>query len=522
MIRFSRLGAAVLLAALGAAVQVHAQAQAPVFVDGATDANTALPSAVSSLMQANGIADNELGVIVLRGDHVLLSHGAALPMRPASTIKLLTSMVALEQLGPVFRGRTELRSSADLIDGTLTGDLILRGGADADFSEDALRHMLEALRRQGIRKIRGDLLVDRQLFQPARPDLGLPPFDSSPEAHYNVIPDALLLNTNMLRIDLSSTARQVKLVMSPALEGVGIVSEMTMIDGDCAKWEDGWKLPEARRSAGGALQVVLHGTFPRNCVAANNINVLDRADYTDRLFRATWRQLGGVFSGQVRELSAPAPAPVVAERLLAAHTARVLPEVMRDMNKWSDNTLARLLFLSLGSLEADPLLGSRPLPAEVTSVADMAAPTAIQLTPLTTAARSEQQIRAWLQRHHIDDSGIVLENGSGLSRRERIAPLQLAAVLQVANGSLWAPEFLTSLPIAAVDGTMRKRLVDSPAAQRARVKTGTLDGVIANAGYVPDAAGQPCIVVAFVNSDHAGHGAGRAVLDALMDWVARQ
>lgn len=470
-------------------------------------ANAALPPAVASLMQANGIADNELGVIVLRGDSVLLSHGAAMPMKPASTIKLLTTMVALEQLGPVFRGRTELATSADLVGGELKGDIILRGGGDADFTEDALRHMLEALRRQGIKKIRGDLVVDRQLFQPARPDLGVPPFDASPDARYNVIPDALLLNTNMLRIDFSSTAKQVKLVMSPALEGVTIASEMTMIDADCARWEDGWKLPEARRGAGGKLTVVLHGTFPRNCVAVDNINVLDRADYTDRLFRATWRQLGGGFTGQVRERGAPMPA-APGERLLATHTARVLPEVLRDMNKWSDNTLARLVYLSLGSLEADPVLGSHALPVDDAAV--------------TTAARSERQIRAWLQRRQIDDTGIVLENGAGLSRRERIAPAQLAAVLRAAQASLWAPEFVTSLPIAAVDGTMRKRLVDSPAAQRARMKTGTLDGVVANAGFVPDAAGQSCIVVAFVNSERAGHGAGRAVLDALMDWVARQ
>ncbi|HEV7814945.1 MAG TPA: D-alanyl-D-alanine carboxypeptidase/D-alanyl-D-alanine-endopeptidase [Janthinobacterium sp.] len=468
-----------------------------------------LPATVMTLMQAAGIPDDAIGAIVLRGNQLLLSHGAGQSMQPASTMKLVTTMVGLDQLGPVFRGRTELRTSADLIGGTLMGDLVLRGGADADFNEDALYHMLQTLRNQGIKKIKGDLIVDRQLFQPARADLGVAPFDESPEFYYNVIPDALLLNSNLLHIDLNSTGKRVKLVMTPALENVTIASDMTLVDAPCPKWEDGWKLPEAVHGAGGKLKVLLHGTFPRNCIAATSINVLDRADYADRLFRATWRRLGGTFTGQVREAppTSGMAGSALTTRLLAQHVSRVLPEVLRDMNKSSDNMLARLLYLSLGSLETDPVLGSHPILFSV---------------PENTAQHTEQVIRTWFQRHHIDDQGLVLENGSGLSRTERIRPLQMAAILQAASQSNWAPEFVTSLPIAAVDGTMRRRLAASPAAARARIKTGTLNGVVAIAGYVPDANGQQCIIVAIVNNEHAGHGAGKAVTDALIDWVANQ
>jgi D-alanyl-D-alanine carboxypeptidase/D-alanyl-D-alanine-endopeptidase (penicillin-binding protein 4) len=194
-------------------------------------------------------------------------------------------------------------------------------------------------------------------------------------------------------------------------------------------------------------------------------------------------------------------------RLLAEHVSRTLPEVLRDINKQSDNTLARTVFLSLGSLEADAMLGSRLLPADAAQS--------------STAMRAETAIRAWLQQHNIDGDGLVLDNGSGLSRTERATPAQLAGVLQAGLKSLWMPEFLASLPIAATDGTMRRRLKESPAAQRARLKTGSLTGVIAIAGYVPDASNQPCIVVAILNDAHVANGAGRAVLDALVDWVAR-
>jgi D-alanyl-D-alanine carboxypeptidase/D-alanyl-D-alanine-endopeptidase (penicillin-binding protein 4) len=97
----------------------------------------------------------------------------------------------------------------------------------------------------------------------------------------------------------------------------------------------------------------------------------------------------------------------------------------------------------------------------------------------------------------------------------------MAGVLQAGLRSNWAPEFQASIPIAAVDGTMRRRLQDSPAARRARVKTGTLKNVVAVAGYVPDATGRQCVVVAMVNSELAGNGRGRVIVDALVDWVAR-
>ncbi len=464
-------------------------------------ARAQLPEPVARLLQAAAIPQDAVGAVVLRGDEVLLSHGAERGMHPGSTMKLVTTLVALEQLGPTFRGRTELRSNAELGGGVLKGDLVLRGGADADLNADVLEHMLQTLRNQGIQKIRGDLIVDRQLFQPARPDLNLAPFDAYPEARYNVIPDALLLNTNLLHIDLAATERQLKALMLPALEGVSVVADMRLSEASCAKWEDGWRRPDYVRE-GNKLKVVLHGSFPRNCMKSTSINVLDRQDYLDRLFRATWRRVGGSFGGVVREAATPADS-----RLLTDHVARALPEVVRDTNKNSDNTLARLIYLSLGSLEADAELGSRPL-------------VAAEGAPATTAARAEQTVRAWFLRHNIDDQGLVLENGSGLARGERIRAGQMAGLLQAASRGAWAPEFVSSLPIAALDGTMRRRLHGSPAAARARIKTGSLKNVVAIAGYVPDANNQQCVVVAMINHEQVANGAGRAALDALIDWVA--
>jgi D-alanyl-D-alanine carboxypeptidase/D-alanyl-D-alanine-endopeptidase (penicillin-binding protein 4) len=490
--RFSCLSRPIALAALLAWLPAHAQLPAPV---------------MDALRTAN-IPEDAVSALVLRDDKTILSHLADHPMQPASTMKLVTTLVSLERLGPVFRGRTELRTAGELHGDVLVGDLYLRGGADADFSTEALETMLRALRYQGIRKISGHLVVDRQLFNPARLDLGVPSFDESPDAYYNVIPDAALINKNLLQLNLSSTSGKLKLAMQPELQGVTIGSDMKLVDVDCAKWEDGWKTPEVLPQPGGGIKVMLHGTFPKNCAGNDAINVIDRQAYLDRLFRATWKRLGGSIGGETLEAATP-----TTTRLLAEHVARALPEIVRDTNKPSDNTLARTLFLSLGALDADPLLGSRPQLAPTGTDAGTSTD--------TTLTRADAAVRSWMREHGINDTGLVLENGSGLSRTERITPIQMGGVLQAGLRSNWAPEFEASMPIVAVDGTMRRRLHDSPAAGRARMKTGTLRNVTAIAGYVPDASGRQCVVVAMVNSELVGNGHGRAVLDALVDWVAR-
>jgi len=472
-------------------------------------AQSTLPEPVARQLVAGQLPDDALSVLVLRGDTVLLAHRADRPMHPASTMKLVTTLVALEQLGPVFRGRTELRTNSPLVDGVLKGDLVLRGGADVDLSSEVLDTMLRALRNQGIRHIDGRLVLDRQLFTPARSDLGAPPFDDAPEAYYNVIPDALLINKNMVQLDLRATDKRLQVNSQPVFDNITFGSGMSLVAADCNAWEKGWEAPQMERDSsgsndggndGGKIRVTLRGTFPKNCARTYSINVIDRQDYVDRLFRLHWKQLGGSLRGATVEGVMPQDV-----RLLAEHAARALPEVIRDTNKPSDNALARTLFLSLGSLEADPALGSHALPA----------------TGEATAVRAERTIRGWLRSHAIDDTGAVFENGSGLSRVERISPLQMGALLQAGLRSQWAPEFLSSIPIVGIDGTMRRRLRDSPAAGHARMKTGTLKNVVALAGYVTDASGQQCVVVAMINHDQVGDGKGRAVLDALVDWVAR-
>src|SRR5881394_3970405 len=173
---------------------------------GAAPSYSQLPEAMRTGLREAQIPEDAVGLIVLRladGAPVLM-HREKESMQPASTIKLLTSLVALETLGPAYRARTQLLVAGEIVDGVVKGDVVLRGGGDVDFDWMSLERMLDSLRLRGVREIAGDVILDLSHFQPARTDVGLPPFDEETEFRYNVIPDALLLNSYLLRLDMVS------------------------------------------------------------------------------------------------------------------------------------------------------------------------------------------------------------------------------------------------------------------------------------------------------------------------------
>lgn len=453
----------------------------------------ALPAPVQAALDRAGLPADALGLMAYPLDAPAkgLRHNERRAMQPASTMKLLTTVVALDRLGPNARGRTELLADEAPLGDTLKGPLYLRGGADADLDFAALWQLLGELRDRGVRRIEGGLVLDRTLFKPARMDLVQPPFDETPEFYYNVVPDALQLNGNLLGFALSSDESQVTVRAQPGWVPVELRNKLVLNDKPCADWGAEWTTPAATRVEGPngpRMLIELQGGFPRQCSKQTWLNLVDRNLLAEAAVRTLWAQLGGELLGTTREEAAPASA-----RVLATHQSRNLAEQVWGMNKRSDNPLTRLVYLRLG--------------------ADAA-------SPLRTADAAEQVVRAWFKGQRIDDRGLVLENGSGLSRTERISPTQLAALLQAAYRSQYAPELLASLPIVGVDSAWTVRLKGSPAAGRARLKTGTLRNVVAVAGYVSDARKRVWVVVAFINDERAREG--RPVLDALIDWVARQ
>jgi serine-type D-Ala-D-Ala carboxypeptidase/endopeptidase (penicillin-binding protein 4) len=455
-------------------------------------AQTPLPDEVRQAMAKAGLPESSLGLIAfpLRDRDRGLRLREQVPLQPASTLKVVTAVVALEQLGANSRGRTDLMAAAPWSGDSLAGPLYVRGGADNDLDWPALWAMLRSLREQGLREIQGGLVVDRTMFKPARLDIGAPQFDEAPEFQYNVIPDALGLNGNLLSYALSSDAKAVSGRTSPAWPGISVdATAMKLIDKPCSSWEDGWQIPDATQHAEG-VTLHLKGTFPRQCSQQLELNLIERQWLTVQALRQIWRELGGVMGPGDREAATPAGSLV-----LASHQGRPLAELMRGMMKRSDNPLTRLVYLRLGAAAAG---------------ADE-----------DTLKASERVVRNWFAAKGIDASGLVIENGSGLSRLERIKPAQMAALLVSAWESPQAPELLNSMPVAVVDGPRWRRLKGSSSDGRARLKTGMLRNVAAVAGYIYDAGHQPWVLVAMLNEEQAG-SKGWPVIDALAEWVTRQ
>ena len=453
-----------------------------------------LPPAVAGALQCARLPDSALGVQVAALDTPVggpvLAHQAERSMQPGSTMKLVTSVVALDRLGPNHRGHTELLTAAPQQGEVLRGDLVLRGGADPELELPQLWQMFQELRWQGVREIDGDIVLDRRLFRPERPDLGLPPFDESPEFPYNVVPDALNLAGSLVGLELRAEATGVQARLLPPLPGVLIESRLTLNDRPCRDWDDDWTTPQAETGPDGRVTLVLKGAFPRACTQRVALQLFDRDQQAERQLRWLWQDLGGVWHGRVRSGATPPEA-----RRIARHDARPWGELMRPLNKRSDNVYARLLYLSLGLADA----AANP--------------------ELTSQALADRVVRDWFMRQGISTDGLVMDNGSGLSRAERISPGQMVGVLRAGLTGPNAADLLMSLPTVGVDGTMRNRLKDSVAAGRARLKSGTLRNVTAVAGTVTDVRGRVWLVAAMLNDEAAGRA--RRVLDVLVDWVAR-
>ena len=410
-------------------------------------------------------------------------------MSPASTMKLVTSYIALEELGPTFRWKTQLLSEATIKKNSLRGLLYLKGGGAPDLTWERLGSMFRTLYNQGVRHIKGNIVIDRSYFQPSRFDVDVLPFDESPDAYYNVIPDALLVQSNLTSFELDSTEKKLFIRTSPPSSNIQIKNRMKLSDFPCSKWEDRWVPPSIKTDRQHRTNISLLGEFPRDCKITNSINILDRNLYIESLIRQLWKEMGGQWQGHVVDGVTTPNAKLIVEK-----TSDTLADNLRIINKRSDNAMTRSLYLTLGAESNQQIEGA------------------------TSFQMAETRIRHFMNLQGIDDRGFIVDNGSGLSRTERISANQMSALLLRASQSNWFAEFSSSLPIVAIDGTMRKRLIGSTAAARARMKTGTLRDTVAVAGYVQDQENQTWVVVAMINHDNASQA--RPALDALIEWVA--
>ncbi len=454
-----------------------------------TSEAASLPSAVRQALQQAHIPLASIGIEVreINARKPLISVNARQAMNPASTMKLLTTYAALDLLGPAYTWKTEAYLDGELKDGVLQGDLVLKGYGDPKFTVEQFWLWLSELRARGLREIHGDLVLDRSYFNLPAYDPGA--FDNDPMRAYNVGPDALLLNFNTLRLRYLPQGDALKVVSEPPLDSVKLDNRLAPHESnlDCDNWDDGIRVQP------GGDSVILQGDYPSGCgEREQNLSVMSHPRYVEAVFRSLWQELGGSLSGKMREGVVSNTA-----QLFSTHRSEPLSLVIRDINKYSNNVMARQLFLSLGAVALDQgaETGQQPM----------------------SLPRSIQAMHDWLHRQQLDFPELVIENGAGLSRIARISAHSMALLLKSAALDPLSAELQASMPLLGVDGTVKKRLRDSAAASHAHLKTGTLEGVKTIAGYVRSRSGREWIVVFFIGDANARQG--KAAQDALIDWV---
>ena len=447
---------------------------------GAGSNDRTLPKPVAAALAQSGVPENQVGAYVhdLSADQPALEFSADRAMNPASVMKLVTTFAALEILGPSYTWKTESWLDGNLNEGRLDGNLVLKGYGDPKFNLESLLLFVRDLRNRGLREINGDLVLDRSFFSVEAHDPGQ--FDNEPTRPYNVGPDALLINFKSFRLQFvpDDVNRSVLVYSEPLLPQVNVVNNLHLAPGFCDVW------PEKPAVAGNNL--TFFGVFPSSCGEKSRyFSLLSPNDYVATLFRQFWQQAGGTWTGKVREAQLPPDA-----KLFSSWESPPLSELIRDVNKFSINVMARQIYLTLGTRDTGP-------PA--------------------TLEKSGRAVRDWLARREMTFSELAIDNGAGLSRSDRISPRHLGQLLAAAYKSPLMPEYIASLPLTAIDGTMRKRLANSPVAGQAHIKTGYLDSVRAIAGYTLDSRGRMMAVVLVIN--HPSARGAQAVQDAFLEWV---
>jgi len=454
-----------------------------------TGSHAAIPAAVGQALAAAGIPESSVGLYVhdVSAQQPVVTHGADRVMNPASTMKLVTTYAALELLGPAHTWVTEVYAAGPIQNDVLSGNLAIKGYGDPKLTLENFWLLLRSLRARGVREIRGDVILDRSYFVADDYDPGR--FDGEPIRPYNTGPDALLVNFKAITVQFvpDPEARNVRLVVEPLIEPVQVVNNVALSEGSCGDWAG--RLKFDAQGTPDQIRLVISGPYARECgERARSFSLLGHRQYAAALFFHLWKELGGSLSGTVRDGLVPAGA-----RLITTSRSPAVSDVVRDINKYSNNVMARQVFLTLGALG-----GGVP----------------------GTLDKSRATIRQWLTQKGVSMPELAMENGSGLSRIERMSARGMGEMLLEAFRSPVMPELISSMPIVAADGTMRKRLSNADVAGQAHIKGGTLAGVRAIAGYVLDARGRRTVVVFIVN--HANAGNAQAAQDALLRWVYRR
>ncbi|WP_367104698.1 D-alanyl-D-alanine carboxypeptidase/D-alanyl-D-alanine-endopeptidase [uncultured Psychrobacter sp.] len=492
----------------------------------------------------------------------ILSHQIDIARTPASTMKLVPSLIALDTLGADFTWYTRVYHTGLIIKDRLYGDLIIQGSGDPKMTHERLQALLLQVQKSGVRHINGDIIIDSAIFNKVNKDPAT--FDRSPLRSYNASPDGFLVNFNSVALRSRPLDNgQAELNYTPQLASYQLPPTIDMRSAPCS---------QARYSLAPIWQMdqlSLNAKLPNSCGEhVFYIAYPDAKDFASRVVAAKWQQLGNTLTGKVVAQEQPysiyknnsglnnsyknndyknslaatnlstkpsglkslaiTPLPIV------SYPSLPLKQQIYDINHFSNNVLTEQVALSIDAYKiengAKNLTSKKSASNQAQSQAQHKKMSATSLyefgaPKMTDYPQALQTINQWWQTH-LTTAPPHLTNGSGLCRDCTISAANLNELLTYAYYQPSFDAYVNSLGVAGVSGTIvyhSERLPDSAAIGRAWIKTGTLNNVTAMAGYVKGQSGQDYSVVGLINTQQALNPyTARPVLDSLLDWTAQQ
>ncbi len=451
-----------------------------------------LPNTVQKILENYKIPEQSLSLYIKEIDQrqPLLTLNGDIPRNPASSIKIITTFAGLELLGPAYTWQTNFYLDGILTDGTLDGNLIMQGGGDPFLVREAFWHILFTLQAKGLKHIKGDLLIDDGEFEDEAGSPG--DFDNKPYRAYNVFPDAALVNFRVHEFNFVPQKDSLHIYADPPAATMKINNKVKLTKGRCrGKYRH---IKHDVVTHGHHTLVTFTGDYPRSCGHQHLLRtIMPNDQYVYGVFKSLWENMGGTITGTFRKTR------INGEKSFYVATSRPLTEIITYINKYSNNVMARQLLLTIGKEKQESNgkdKGSKTL--------------------------GRQAIKEWLASIGIPAPELVLDNGSGLSRKSRISAVTMGKLLEHAYHSSYQPEFMASLPMLGIDGTVRKRLKGTVHAGEIRIKTGLLNDVRGMAGYVHSQSDKHYVVVSLQNHSGIQNGVGTQVQDEILKWLYKQ
>ena len=449
---------------------------------------TVLSEALLKLMKQSKVPKENLSIYIgdVNADQPMLLHNIDAIRSPASTIKLVTTFAALKQLGPNYTWPTEVWTRGVVQDGVLDGDLILKGFGDPFMVYERYWKLVNALIDRGLRQINGDIIIDDTQYDLAKHDRNA--FDRQPFRVYNAGASPLMFNFQASRLWLSppknDEGSSVKLAVYPATQSITIDNQIKLVKGRCKRSHGRPKLAWADSET-----LTVSGRFSRDCKPRYLMRLITKPNQLAfDAFKQFWMDTGGTLGGTLKSGQV-----ADGDELFHTYRSPTLGEQIRLINKWSNNVMTRQLFLTVGYDR-------------------FGAP--------ATLEKGREAVLDILQEHGVDTSGLIIDNGSGLSRNSRISARQMAQLLDIAFRDPNMPEFMSSLALPGVDGTLATRFRDEDLSGRSHLKTGTLNRVTALAGYMLNRKGRRLIIVIQQNGPRVSKGA--AIQNEILRWAFEQ